>query len=199
MSKRWRIHEETLAEIAATVAWYETQRQGLGLEFLAELRSTLATLRAAPAAVATFGRVRNGNWLGLAILAALVVCEGAGACAPASAGSASEACGNQQEPCATTGGIGGIFPLTSLPHGDCSGASLCQMAIDPCPNERAHVGSERVDAYGCACVSGQWACTMCFQGLSLCAETPDGAPTIPPPDAGHGAVDAADAGDGGLE
>ena len=52
MSKRWRIHEETLAEIAATVAWYETQRQGLGLEFLAELRSTLATLRAAPAAVA---------------------------------------------------------------------------------------------------------------------------------------------------
>ena len=48
-TKRWRIHEETLAEIDATAAWYDSQRAGLDLEFLAELRSTLATLRASPA------------------------------------------------------------------------------------------------------------------------------------------------------
>jgi len=50
MTKRWRIHEETLAEIDATVTWYEEQRTGLGLEFLSELRATLGELRAAPAA-----------------------------------------------------------------------------------------------------------------------------------------------------
>jgi hypothetical protein len=49
-SKRWRIHEETLAEIDATVAWYSEQRADLGLDFLTELRSTLAQLRVAPGA-----------------------------------------------------------------------------------------------------------------------------------------------------
>jgi toxin ParE1/3/4 len=53
MTKRWRIHQETLAEIDATVAWYEEQRPGLGLEFLDELRSTLAVLREAPTTVST--------------------------------------------------------------------------------------------------------------------------------------------------
>ena len=48
MTKRWRIHEETLAEIDVTAAWYDGQRAGLGTEFLAELRSALAALRAAP-------------------------------------------------------------------------------------------------------------------------------------------------------
>ena len=48
MTKRWRIHEETLAEVDATVGWYEKQRTALGIEFLAELRRTLAQLRAAP-------------------------------------------------------------------------------------------------------------------------------------------------------
>ena len=48
MTKRWRIHEETLAEIDATVAWYDEQRAGLGLEFVAEVRHTLTELRAAP-------------------------------------------------------------------------------------------------------------------------------------------------------
>src|SRR5688500_8160270 len=50
MTKRWRIHEETLAEIDATVTWYEEQRAGLGLEFLGELRTTLGELREAPTA-----------------------------------------------------------------------------------------------------------------------------------------------------
>lgn len=50
MTKRWRIHEETLAEIDATVTWYEEQRTGLGLEFLSELRTTLGELREAPTA-----------------------------------------------------------------------------------------------------------------------------------------------------
>src|SRR4051812_21286253 len=48
MTKRWRIHVEVLAEIRATVAWYDKQRPGLGREFLAELRHTTAQLRAAP-------------------------------------------------------------------------------------------------------------------------------------------------------
>jgi hypothetical protein len=141
------------------------------------------------AAAAACTMLRRGSWLGLVILGALVVGEGAGACTT-SAGSASEACGNRQAACTATGGSGGVYPLTSLPHGDCSGASLCQILIDPCPNARAHAGSERVDGYGCACVGGQWACTMCVQGVSLCAETPDGAPTLPPWDAGHDAADA---------
>jgi hypothetical protein len=38
-TKRWRIHEETLAEIDATAAWRGSQRAGLDLEFLAELRT----------------------------------------------------------------------------------------------------------------------------------------------------------------
>ena len=50
MTKRWRIHEDTLAEIDATVSWYEEQRAGLGLEFLGELRTTLDELREAPTA-----------------------------------------------------------------------------------------------------------------------------------------------------
>jgi len=48
MTKRWRIHVEALAEIDATAAWYDAQRPGLDVEFLAELRSALAVLRAAP-------------------------------------------------------------------------------------------------------------------------------------------------------
>jgi len=48
MTKRWRIHEETLAEIDATVAWYDAQRAGLGLEFLSEVRGTPIELREAP-------------------------------------------------------------------------------------------------------------------------------------------------------
>ena len=48
MTKRWRIHEETLAEIDATAAWYDGQRVGLDLEFLVDLRDTLTSLRAAP-------------------------------------------------------------------------------------------------------------------------------------------------------
>ncbi len=50
MTKRWRIHAETLAEVDATAAWYEGQRAGLDVEFLDELRRTLAALRAAPGA-----------------------------------------------------------------------------------------------------------------------------------------------------
>ena|SRR5258706_15913729 len=49
MTKRWRVHEETLAEIDATVAWYDAQRAGLGLEFFDDLRATVAELREAPA------------------------------------------------------------------------------------------------------------------------------------------------------
>jgi toxin ParE1/3/4 len=49
MTKRWRVHEEAFAEIDATVAWYDGQRAGLGLEFMSELRSTLAEVRTAPA------------------------------------------------------------------------------------------------------------------------------------------------------
>lgn len=52
MTRRWRIHEEALAEIDATIAWYDEQRAGLGLEFLAELRRTLGELRAVPGASA---------------------------------------------------------------------------------------------------------------------------------------------------
>ncbi|MBX3199601.1 MAG: hypothetical protein KF894_15810 [Labilithrix sp.] len=48
MTKRWRIHEETLAELDATVAWYDEQRAGLGLEFLTEVRRRLSELREAP-------------------------------------------------------------------------------------------------------------------------------------------------------
>lgn len=48
MTKRWRIHAETLAEIDATVAWYDAQRAGVGLEFLAEVRRAMTELRAAP-------------------------------------------------------------------------------------------------------------------------------------------------------
>ena len=60
MTKRWRIHAETLAEIDATATWYDAQRAGLGLEFLAELRSTLAALRAAPG-VSTADREAAGD------------------------------------------------------------------------------------------------------------------------------------------
>ncbi len=49
MTKRWRIHEETLAELDDTVTWYNNQRPGLGLEFFTELRSALTALREAPA------------------------------------------------------------------------------------------------------------------------------------------------------
>ncbi len=46
--KRWRIHDEAIAEIDATVDWYELQRDGLGREFLDDLRATVAKLRSDP-------------------------------------------------------------------------------------------------------------------------------------------------------
>lgn len=46
--KRWRIHEEALAEIDATVDWYEAQREGLGREFLAAVRAAVSKLRSDP-------------------------------------------------------------------------------------------------------------------------------------------------------
>jgi toxin ParE1/3/4 len=49
MTKRWRIHDEALDEVEGTIDWYEEQRAALGLEFFAELRNTLATLREHPA------------------------------------------------------------------------------------------------------------------------------------------------------
>ncbi|MBI2394699.1 MAG: type II toxin-antitoxin system RelE/ParE family toxin [Deltaproteobacteria bacterium] len=47
--KRWRIHEDALREVDTTVAWYEEQREGIGREFLDDVRTTLAKLRSDPA------------------------------------------------------------------------------------------------------------------------------------------------------
>jgi toxin ParE1/3/4 len=48
MNKKWRMHAETVAELHATIAWYDEQRPDLGREFLAELQRTLSQLRASP-------------------------------------------------------------------------------------------------------------------------------------------------------
>ena len=48
MTKPWRIHEEAVAEIDSTVAWYDGQRPGLGLDYLAEVRAAIAIVREAP-------------------------------------------------------------------------------------------------------------------------------------------------------
>jgi hypothetical protein len=50
MTTTWRAHDDAIAEIEATVAWYERQRPGLGAEFLVELREDLVELRLAPMA-----------------------------------------------------------------------------------------------------------------------------------------------------
>ena len=142
--------------------------------------------------------LRYLNWLALALLGTILVSGAVGACA-STAVSASDACVNPQGACTATGGAGGVYPITSLPHGNCSGASLCQILIDPCPNAAGHLGGEKVDGYGCACVGGQWACTDCVHGASLCAELPDGGSTMPPPDAGRGGADAADGDDGAVD
>jgi hypothetical protein len=48
------------------------------------------------------------------------------------------------------------------------------MAIDPCPDSPRYAGSERIDAYVCTCTSGHWRCVDCYEGASLCVESPDG-------------------------
>lgn len=52
MTRAWRIHVEAQAELAGAAAWYERQRAGLGLEFLAALRHALAAVDSAPGASA---------------------------------------------------------------------------------------------------------------------------------------------------
>lgn len=45
MGKRVRIDSEAEEEIIAGAAWYEDQRQGLGREFLDEIRAAVRSLR----------------------------------------------------------------------------------------------------------------------------------------------------------
>jgi hypothetical protein len=63
----------------------------------------------------------------------------------------------------------------ALPTGlGCAGDLQCSMAIDPCPGSPRYAGGERIDIYVCTCASGRWKCVDCFEGASLCVESPDG-------------------------
>ena len=60
MNKRWRVHVETLADVDETVQWYDAQRAGLGVEFLEEVRATVAMLQEDPARGTVDGGVHAG-------------------------------------------------------------------------------------------------------------------------------------------
>lgn len=63
----------------------------------------------------------------------------------------------------------------ALPAGlACTGVAQCSMAVDPCPGWPRYAGSERTDTYVCTCSSGRWRCVDCYEGASLCVESPDG-------------------------
>jgi hypothetical protein len=61
-----QLHPLALEELEEQAAWYELRREGLGLEFVAETRGTLARLLDAPALGAPWPGVNGVRRLALA-------------------------------------------------------------------------------------------------------------------------------------
>lgn len=57
----FQITEDATAELDAAATWYEEQREGLGLELVAEFRSRLAFALAMPGTGAPAGHTEGGN------------------------------------------------------------------------------------------------------------------------------------------
>jgi hypothetical protein len=118
------------------------------------------------------------------VLGALIAAE---ACSKGASGGPASSCPSAVLPdCPIAAGATDCSPfdlvcgLDSLPTGmPCSAPAQCSIPIDPCPDWQQHEGSERVDGYVCSCVDGRWSCDDCWEGASLCAEAPDGAPLVP--------------------
>jgi toxin ParE1/3/4 len=59
--KPYKILEEAIAELDAAATWYEEQREGLGLELVAEFRERLAFALELPSAGSPAGRTPGGS------------------------------------------------------------------------------------------------------------------------------------------
>ena len=118
---------------------------------------------------------RGGDDGGLLDSGAALGADAAVAAACASYGSGSDQTSCPVAPDAGTPGYG-CYGLDSLPVGlECATGTACSTTIDPCPLWMQYCGSETVSFYVCACVAGRWACGLCGEGESTCAEPDAGA------------------------
>lgn len=64
--------------------------------------------------------------------------------------------------------LGTQCDLAALPAGQpCRGSAMCTMTVDPC--KPLSIDSP-TSGYGCACVSGHWACDDCAASGAECAD-----------------------------